>query len=180
MPRRDIITKAVIGKGKKQIKDKIKLECPYPPSAVLGCWVINHQVKGLKENNDIELTGSFDINLWYSYDKDSKTDVATKHVEYKRQVNVPCEQDPDFDQDIEINIRVLDNPNCTDVDINESEVIVEIEKTLGIELLSETKLTISTESLNNDWEDLLEEPIKIEEQVETIQIEEDFIKEKVE
>ena len=190
MPRRDIITKAVIGKGKKEIKNTYKLNCPNPPSTVLGCWVINHQCKGIKEKDYIELVGSYDINLWYSHDEDSKTDVATKHVEYQERIKVPFEEKIDDDQEVEIVIRKLVEPTCDDVDINKSMVTVDIQKTLGVEVVAETSLTIMTEPKNDKWpevedkktplEEVIIEPEVIEAEIETLDIEEEFIKDTAE
>ena len=39
---KEIVTKAVIGKGKKYYKNAYTIETEYIPTTVLGCWVINH------------------------------------------------------------------------------------------------------------------------------------------
>ena len=39
---KEIVTKAVIGKGKKQYKNSYTIETEHVPTTVLGCWVINH------------------------------------------------------------------------------------------------------------------------------------------
>lgn len=39
---KEIVTKAVIGKGKKYFKNSYSLKPADKPSNVLGCWVINH------------------------------------------------------------------------------------------------------------------------------------------
>lgn len=39
---KEIVTKAVIGKGKKLFKDNYSLEVENAPTTILGCWVINH------------------------------------------------------------------------------------------------------------------------------------------
>ena len=69
---REIVTKAVIGKGKKQFTDNLSLQAENTPTTVLGCWVINHTFSGEKINNIVNITGSYDINVWYSYDNDTK------------------------------------------------------------------------------------------------------------
>ena len=80
---KEIVTKAVIGKGKKHFKDKYFLETEFNPTTILGCWVINHRFKGYKSGDKVGVDGSFDINIWYSYDKDTKTAVINKKIEYK-------------------------------------------------------------------------------------------------
>ena len=39
---KEIVTKAVIGKGKKYYKNSYTIETDNIPTTVLGCWVINH------------------------------------------------------------------------------------------------------------------------------------------
>ena len=45
---KEIVTKAVVGKGKKYFKNTYTIEATTKPSTVLGCWVINHKFKGYK------------------------------------------------------------------------------------------------------------------------------------
>ena len=46
---KEIVTKAIIGKGKKYFKDNYSIDVENVPSTILGCWVINHKFKGYKE-----------------------------------------------------------------------------------------------------------------------------------
>ena len=41
---KEIVTKAIIGKGKKHFKNSYTLKAENTPSTVLGCWVINHLI----------------------------------------------------------------------------------------------------------------------------------------
>ena len=72
---KEIVTKAVIGKGKKLFTNEYVVDVDKDVSTILGCWVINHNFHGEMVKNDIVITGSFDVNIWYSYDDDTKTDV---------------------------------------------------------------------------------------------------------
>ena len=77
---KEIVTKAIIGKGKKEFKNTYEVECERKVDTVLGCWVINHQLVGIHENEYIKINGSFDVNIWYSYDNNTKTDVIKSSV----------------------------------------------------------------------------------------------------
>ena len=88
MAYKEIVTKAVIGKGKKYYKNKYSIQTEHTPTTVLGCWVINHNFKGYEENGKIIVDGSFDVNIWYSYDNDSKTTVITKKINYIEQATI--------------------------------------------------------------------------------------------
>ena len=39
---KEIVTKAVIGKGKKYFKNSYNLLAEHNANTILGCWVINH------------------------------------------------------------------------------------------------------------------------------------------
>jgi len=43
---KEIVTKAIIGKGKKYYKNTYTIETEFEPTTVLGCWVINHVLVG--------------------------------------------------------------------------------------------------------------------------------------
>ena len=42
MAYKEIVTKAVIGKGKKKYKNTYQIAVEQTPSTILGCWIINH------------------------------------------------------------------------------------------------------------------------------------------
>lgn len=44
MAYKEIVTKAVIGKGKKYFKNNYTITTETTPTTVLGCWVINHHL----------------------------------------------------------------------------------------------------------------------------------------
>ena len=147
------------------------------PSTVLGCWVINHQFKGYKSGDSIGVDGSFDVNIWYSYDGDSKTTVVNKKIDYNDIFNVRVKEDADLTSDTEIIVRTLKQPSCTHVDItDDGNISFEIEKELGVEIVGETKMKISIEEDEDPWDDLdnevNEEVLKeIDEEVNTDYIE---------
>ena len=85
---KEIVTKAVIGKGKKVFTSTNNITLPVEGSAILGCWVINHSFKGTKENDTVKIDGSYDINVWYSYDNNTKTDVIKMTNNYQEIVKV--------------------------------------------------------------------------------------------
>jgi spore coat protein E len=156
---REIVTKAVIGKGKKYFKNVYNLKTEALPSTVLGCWVINHKFRGYKTGDKTMVDGSFDVNIWYSYDDDSKTGVVSRTVDYSEEVNVKAKADTDLGNDIEIIVRALKQPNCTKVSIKDGQIEYEIEKELGIELVGDTKVKINVEDDEEPWEEIKDEVI---------------------
>ncbi len=176
MAFKEIVTKAVIGKGKKYFKNKYSIICDNRPTTVLGCWVINHQFKGYKQGDNIGVDGSFDVNIWYSYEDDSKTTVVNKKIDYNDAFNVKVKENADLTSDTDIIVRSLKQPSCTNVNINDDGSIdFEIEKELGVEIVGETKMKIAIEDTEEPWQDLNDE---IKEETDEIDnsINEDYLK----
>lgn len=174
---KEIVTKAVIGKGKKTFTTTNSRSVENKPSTILGCWVINHQFKGEKNGDSILINGSYDVNIWYSYDNDTKTAVLKDQNTYQERVNVRPRDDADSDQE-EIIVRSLKQPNCVKVDINGNDIVYTIEKELGIELVGDLKVKIQIDEEEDPWDEIIEDPEKIEEEIDN-EVKEDFIQEEV-
>lgn len=152
---KEIVTKAVVGKGKKYFKNNYSIEVTDNPTTVLGCWVINHKFKGYKSGDKIGVDGSYDVNIWYSYDNDSKTTVVNKKVDYNDLFNVKVREDADLNGDTDIIVRTLKQPNCSKVNIEDNGTITfDIEKELGVEIVGETKMKIAIEEDEEPWDEL--------------------------
>ena len=146
---REIVTKAIISKGKKVFVHQNKLEASNGPTTVLGCWVINHNFSGVKQNQKVLINGSYDINIWYSYDNDTKTDVIKETYTYNEVVKM---NDPNRDYDnANIIVRSLTDPKCVKVNIEGDKIVYEVELELGIELVGDTKVKISVDDELDDY-----------------------------
>ena len=145
---KEIVTKAVISKGKRLFSTNHSVEVNNP-STILGCWVINHNFNGTKSGNKINITGSYDVNIWYSYDNDTKTDVIRETINM-RESNVDGE---------EIIVRSLKQPNCVKMDIDNNTIKYTIEKELGIELVGDIKVKIDVNEEEDSWDDIVEDNV---------------------
>lgn len=152
MAYKEIVTKAVIGKGKKKYQDKYQIEVEQTPSTVLGCWIINHNFQAKEVNEKIIINGSFDANVWYSYDNDTKTTVVTKNITYTEEESLTVEQKGIVNKDIII--RSLKQPTCTSAKEEGKIINLEIEKELGIEIIGDTKVKISSVDEEETWDNL--------------------------
>ena len=148
---KEIVTKAVIGKGKKTFTSTNTIVPDVRPTTILGCWVINHNFKGEKEDNKIKVTGSYDINVWYSYDNNTKTEVVRKTNNYEEVVQLNKKEEIDSDQE-EIIVRSLKQPTVIQADINDGTIIYTIEKELGIEIVGNTKVKIAVDENEEEWD----------------------------
>ena len=152
---REIVTKAVIAKGKKTFTTDNSITVENNPSTVLGCWVINHNFNGVRNNDKININGSYDVNIWYSYDNDTKTGVVKQTNNYNEVVNM---REPDEDlTNEEIIVRSLKQPSCTDVSIEGNTINYNIEKELGIELVGDIKVKIEANMEEDPWHEIVEE-----------------------
>lgn len=177
MAYKEIVTKAVIGKGKKYFKNNYSIESTDNPTTVLGCWVINHKFKGYKSGDKIGVDGSFDVNIWYSYENDSKTTVVNKKIDYNDLLNVKTRDNVDLTGDTDIIVRSLKQPTCSKVNIGENGIInFDIEKELGVEIVGETKMKIAIEDEEDPWDEIDDEVTEdVEKEIEN-NVNEDYIK----
>ena len=154
---KEIVTKAIVGKGKKYFKNSYTAEAENEPTTVLGCWVINHKFKGYKSGDKIGVDGSFDINIWYSYDGDSKTTVINKKIEYNDLFNVKIRDNADLNGDTDIIVRSLKQPSCLSVKTDGNVISFDIEKELGVEIVGETKMKIAVEDDEEPWDEIVDD-----------------------
>ena len=156
---KEIVTKAVIGKGKKSFNDVYTITPEIAPTTVLGCWVINHNFKGYPNSGKIVIDGSFDVNIWYSYENDSKTTVVNKKVSYNDLFNLKLKDQADLSSDTDIIVRSLKQPSCSKVEImDDGSINFDIEKELGIEIVGEKKIKVAIEEDEEPW-DVIEEDV---------------------
>ena len=155
---KEIVNKAIIGKGKKYFKDSYTMDVNNNPTTILGCWVINHKFKGYKTGDKIGVNGNFDVNIWYSYDNDSKTAVVNQKIDYNDLFNVKIKDDADLSGDTDIVVRSLTQPSCSKVNIvDDNHISFEIDKELDIEIVGETKVKIAIEADEEPWEEILDD-----------------------
>lgn len=167
---KEIVTKAVIGKGKKTFTDNLSLQVDNNPSTILGCWVINHNFKGSMSNKTVVISGSYDINIWYSYANDTKTEVLKQTQNYEETINVQGVNETTENE--EVIIRNLSGPSCTKAEINNNVINCSIDKTLGIELVGDTKVRINTLDDVDDWDEIIDSDEDINTRIDNEVVEE--------
>ncbi|MBM7552667.1 outer spore coat protein CotE [Thalassobacillus pellis] len=141
---REIITKAVCGKGKKFTQSTHIISPSHRPSSILGCWVINHIYHAKKKGDHVEVTGSYDANVWYSYNDNTKTEVVTERVNYCDHVPLYIKDENCINDDLEVIARVSQQPNCLECNItsNGQKIAVEVEREFFVDVIGETKLCV--------------------------------------
>ena len=168
---KEIVTKAVVSKGKKCFTTTRQVDINQV-STILGCWVINHHFQGKRNGNDIIIDGSYDVNIWYSYDDDTKTDVFKDTNQYQEIIHMREVEDVTRE---EIIVRGLKQPNCVKAEIEDGKIVYTIEKELGIELVGDIKVKIEANDEEEDWEEIVEDSSS---QIDS-DVKEDYIDENV-
>ena len=149
------MTKTVIAKGKKRTETTVTLKPPNSPTSILGCWVINHTHQAKKVGKFIEVTGKFDVNVWYSHQDHSKTSVFTESIPYKDRIRLHYRDEPTSGHE-EVIVDVIQHPNCTEAIISEcgEKFFITIERELIAEVVGETKvcITVHPQSFEEEWQ----------------------------
>ena len=152
MAYREIVTKTVIAKGKKNYKNNYTITIDEVPSTILGCWIINHRFEA-KENNDlITINGSYDVNIWYSYEGDTKTAVISRPITYTEEEKLASPDNTATNKSV--SVRALKQPTCLSAKADGKNINLEIEKELGIEIVGEAKVRVSSIDEEDNWQDL--------------------------
>ena len=173
---KEIVTKAIIGKGKKTFKNDYELNTDEKVDTVLGCWVINHNFNGVKSGDSIRINGSYDVNIWYSYDNDTKTQVIKETNNYSEVVRLREREEETTNE--EIIVRSLKQPSCVKVDIDGNNINYTIEKELGIELVGDIKMKVEANDDEDPWDEIVEEKQEDEEIDKKIdEVNEEFLQE---
>ena len=115
------------------------------------CMTNTYQSYG-KNNDKIILSGTCDINIWYSYENDTKTLVSKQTINYNEEVMVSRKKESNISSNEEIIVRSLRQPSCTKVNIVDGKIEYDIEKELGVEIVGDTKVKIAIEEDEEPWD----------------------------
>ncbi|MBO8170921.1 MAG: outer spore coat protein CotE [Bacillaceae bacterium] len=154
MQSREIITKAVIGRGRKFSQATHTITPSNTPSTILGAWIINHTYSAEKTGESVEVVGSYDVNIWYSYDNNTKTEVSKETVSYVEQVPLSY-YDGHVRGSVEVMAHETQQPNCIEAKVGGSldSIMVRVEREFAVEVVGETKMCVLVTDNCDDLED---------------------------
>ena len=152
---REIVTKAVVGKGKIFNNNEVIVNVSNSPSKVLGCWIINHYFVSSFENGEVICKGRYDLHIWYGYNNDSDTNVYKQTIEYIEPFSCKMKNGEHLNEENEFVVKNVKYPTCTSLVLNDDTTIsVKIEKELSLDVIGEAKLKVQVtgeeEWVNND------------------------------
>lgn len=134
---------------------------------------MTHKFKGTVVGDKVVIDGNFDINIWYSYDEDKKTGVATKNISYTETVNVKTKTGTSIEGS-DIIVRALKQPSCSNVKIKDDVIDFDIEKELGIEVVNDAKVKIAIEDDEDPWDTIVDDIEEVDKKIDE-EVKEDFI-----
>ena len=169
---KEIVTKAIIGKGKKTTNLEHIVNVDENINTVLGCWVINHIFNGINNNGNVLINGSYDINIWYSYDNNTKTNVIVKRFNYTDSMNVKIKENGELTDTSEIIVRALSQPSVTDVNLDNNTIKLSVHKEMGVEVVGDTTIRVSVDDEFEDYEEIVDDNNEVS---ESIEINEDYL-----
>ncbi|MFX3616702.1 MAG: outer spore coat protein CotE [Sporolactobacillus sp.] len=143
---REIITKAVCGRGKKFSQSAHTVTPTHRPSNILGCWVINHKYKTSYHKDAVIVEGTYDINTWYSFNENTRTEVVCETVDYRDRVPLTL-RDKKLISRVDVLCRPLQEPNCLEAKIssNGTKVLAQVEREFLVEIVGETKVKVQVD-----------------------------------
>ncbi|WP_442604019.1 outer spore coat protein CotE [Paenibacillus sp. KN14-4R] len=141
---REIITKAVCGKGRRFSHVSHTVTPSHAPTSILGAWIINNQYEAVKSGGDgVEVVGTYDINIWYSYDRNTKTDVAKETISYVEVVPLSYLDKRHRVSTAEVSALATQEPNCVEASVaSGGRVIIRVEREFQVEMVAETKVSV--------------------------------------
>lgn len=167
---KEIVTKAVIGKGKKTIREERQINLGDKIDNVLGCWVINHNFTGNILNEVVVVSGNYDVNVWYSYDNNTKTNVIIKNFNYQDPMKVKLKENSRINNNSEIIVRSLNQPSVSDVVVEDGIIKLTVDKQMGVEVIGDTMVRVSVEDQMDEYEEIEDDEV-----VEDMEINEDYL-----
>ncbi len=165
---REIVTKAVIAKGKKILTLTENISTTVSPYSILGCWIINHEFETTKTDLDcVNVIGQFEINIWYSESNNTKTDILRQTIQYTNDIQIKTIVKDFIENTDDILARIIQHPTVTNAKIYDDYIETEINLEILAEIIGETKMKVTVFNPETTWEEEVD--------ITDMDINEDFI-----
>lgn len=149
---REIVTRAVLAKGRKTFKINDTITLDNLPYSVLGCWIINHEFVATQDNLCVNLNGSFEIDVWYSFNNNKETDVAKASTTYEGTIKVKEIVSDATTDHTDVIVRILQQPTCTNACIKDGNIEVEVVFDVLAETIGEAKMMVNVYNCNDTFD----------------------------
>lgn len=153
---RQIISRAICGKGRKFSQVTHSIHPPDQIYHILGAWVINHSFESSKVGEAVEVRGTYDLNIWYSTKGNTKTDVSKETVRYVEQIPLTYYDRHTREGTVQVSAVCTQAPNCVEAKLSPHRdlISVKVEKEIVVEMVGETKVTVAVFPHDlSEWDD---------------------------
>lgn len=165
---REIVTKAVVAKGKKTFNLIEKIPSGIKPYSILGCWIINHEFEATRVSIDlVKITGEFEVNIWYSESNNTKTEIIREKISYSKDIIIKTIVKDYLENTDDIYARIIQHPTVTNAKIFDEEIETDIVLEILAEVIGETKMKVTVFNPEPTWEEEID--------VTDLDIDEDFL-----
>lgn len=146
---KEIVTKAVVSKGKISNSKDMSFEIVENVNKAIGCWIINHSYLSKIENNRVYINGCYDVHIWYAVNDSTDTFLCKNTVDYREEVMM---ENLNFDREnSEYKVYCVEYPTCTNLQFLDNKFIVNIKKGLAVDVIGESRLLVQvSEAWNQD------------------------------
>lgn len=153
---REIVTKAVVGKGKIINTGEVIVNPSNKASKVLGCWIINHYFISSYENEKVLAKGKYDVHIWYGYDDHKDTIIHKQTVDYIEEFSFNLKKGITINENNEFLIKCVKYPTCSGLSLDEDgNISVKVDKELNLDIIGEATLRVQiSESCDDEWIDV--------------------------
>lgn len=152
---REIITKAICGTGKQNFRYTEVLTIPAGrvPSSILGSSVTRLKLTeplvteiASDEQKRVRVSGTFDVNVWYSYNNDQATDVAKDTIKFTEIIPINEISESILGQ-VEARAILTKAPQCQKtIILDNNQLQVDVELGIYAEIVGETKVFVQVYS----------------------------------
>lgn len=164
---REIVTKAVVGKGKKIIKINETITPGIDIISILGCFIINHNYNTkIVDRNHVDIAGNAEIDIWVTTKNNTQTEIIRQTFNYTDQIKTRSLVNQLCNDDLNVLVTVVNGPSCVNVEVDSDTLTIEVTLEIVIEVIGETKVQV-----------IICEPVELLDDDFDNEINEDFIKE---
>ena len=141
---REIVTKAVIGKGNRKFEMSVHVPgTGNPIDRVLGAFMTNHRMNAIRNGDAIEISGTYDVHCWYTYGNDIETDIVRTTIDYGDVVALKDGLRQYLVETDEITAEEIIAPHTTNIGLDGGVIVVESTFEVGVEVIGETKMRVA-------------------------------------
>ena len=128
---------------------------------------ITHEFEGSRNDDLIDINGSFEVDIWYSTEQNMKTDIIREKVTYKKDIKVKRIVTEYLKNSDDVLVKILKHPTVTNAKIIDGEIKIDVDFEILAEVIGETKMQVTVFT-----------PVAIDEDIEDLDIEvnEDFLR----